>query len=333
MVAIFKTKNPVNILVLLVFGVLIKLPLFIHPAVVLPKETDGLFFQKILQGLQSAGAANPVLYSFIAFTILFLQAVAITRIVNTYRMMEKPNYFPGMTFLFVTSLFPSWNVLSAPMLVNCILLYILSGLLKTYNRTNVKALVFNIGLALGIAGFIYAPAILFFVWILFSLVLMRSVRPNEWILCLVGLVTPSYFYAMYLLITDAWSWQAIWPQFSMHILEIEQSIWLAGSAFLLVIPFLLGSYFVQDSLRKMLIQIRKSWSLVLVLLIIALLIPFVNNQGDLQKWAIMAVPIALFQAKGYMATPLRILPVLLFWMTLAFILCYQFLGPGWAMNG
>ena len=55
MIGIFRQKNPANILVLLFFGVLIKLPMFIypHPAPIQPK--DGVLFQSILKLLEPAG--------------------------------------------------------------------------------------------------------------------------------------------------------------------------------------------------------------------------------------------------------------------------------------
>jgi hypothetical protein len=158
---------------------------------------------------------------------------------------------------------------------------------------------------------------------------MRPFRLNEWVLCIIGLCTPFYFYAVYLIINNEWSWQTIWPQFSVSRPYIKQSLWLAGSAFLLVVPFLIGSYHVQDSLRKMLIQVRKGWSLLLLYLIGSLFIPFVNNSDSLENWVIVAIPFAAFHAKAYLVTPLRIVPVLIFWLSIAFIVGYQYFGPGW----
>lgn len=328
-IGIFKSKSPVNVLMLLVFGVLIKLPLFFDPYIPVTRQNDGIFFKWVLELLKSVGAANPVLYSFLAFTFLFAQALIITRFMNAQRMMSKANYFPGMAYLLITSLFPEWNYFSAPLFVNTILLFVLSGLFKTYNQSNAKGSIFNIGLALGISSFVFFPSVTFIIWILFSLAIMRPFRINEWVLCIVGLATPFYFYAVYLIITNEWSWQSIWPNFTVSLPYLKQSIWLAGGAFLLVIPFLVGSYFVQDNLRKMLIQVRKGWSLLLLYLIGSLFIPFVNNSDSIENWVIVAIPFAAFHAKAYLATPLRIIPLLFFWLSIAVIVGYQYFGPGW----
>lgn len=303
--------------------------MFTHPHIPVTRDEEGLLFKKILQFLEPTGTNGPILYPFLAFTLLFLQAIMITRFINTQRMMSKATYFPGMAYLLITSLFPEWNYFSAPLLVNTVLLYVLSALFSSYALQNAKGVIFNIGLALGISSFIFLPSLTFIIWILLSLAVMRPFRLNEWVLCLAGVITPFYFYAVYLVINNEWSWQSIWPQFSFNLPFVQQSIWLAGSAFLLVIPFLAGGYFVQDSLRKMLIQVRKGWSLLLLYLVGSLFIPFVNNSDSLENWVIVAIPFAAFHAKTYLNASLRIIPLLLFWLSVAFIVGYQYLGPGW----
>lgn len=329
MIGIFKTKSPVNIILLLVFGVLIKLPLFLQPHVPVLQKENGVFFNWILEFLSETGTANPFLYSFLAYTLLFLQAIMITRFINSQRMTNKATYFPGMAYLLITSLFPEWNLFSAPLIINTILLLVLSSLFKTYNQPSAKSSIYNIGLALGISTFIFFPSITFIFWILLSLVIMRPFRLNEWVLCIVGLTTPFYFYAAYLIINNDWSWNNIWPYFEISLPYVKQSVWLAGSAFLLVVPFLIGSYYVQDNLRKVLIQVRKGWSLLLLYLVGSLFIPFVNNSDSLENWVIVAIPFAAFHARAYLAVPFRLFPLMLFWLSIAFIIGYQYFGPGW----
>ena len=64
-----------------------------------------------------------------------------------------------------------------------------------------KALFLISGLALGISGFLFFPSITFIIWILLALMIMRPFRLNEWLLCLLGITTPFYFYAIYLFLT------------------------------------------------------------------------------------------------------------------------------------
>ena len=96
MIGIFRQKNPANILVLLFFGVLIKLPMFIHPHSATIQPKDGVLFHSILKLLEPAGRTNSILYPALAFILLFTQAISLTRLINNFRMMSRPNYLPGI---------------------------------------------------------------------------------------------------------------------------------------------------------------------------------------------------------------------------------------------
>lgn len=329
LIGIFRQKNPVNIILLLVFGVLIKLPMFTRPHVPVMQGDEAVFYIEILNFLSPAGKSNPVVYPIVAFAFLFIQALMLTQFVNNQRMMNRSNYFPGMAYLLITSLLPEWNYFSAPMIVNTLLLFILSALFRIYNQEQAKGSIYNIGLALGVAAFIFLPSLTFILWVLLALMVMRPFRINEWILCLLGVTTPFYFYAIYLFITDQWSWSALVPVLSLGLPLVKQSAWLAGSVFLLTIPFLTGGYYVQDNLRRMLIQVRKGWSLILLYLLVAMFVPFVNSSDNFGNWVMAAVPFAAFHACTYMYATFRIFPLLLFWLSVAFVIGYQYYGPGW----
>jgi len=328
-IGIFKQKNPANILILLVFGVLIKLPVFLHPHIITARAEDGILFKAIIEFLEPKSVSFPLVYPLVAFILLFSQAFILTRVINNQRMMNRATYLPGMTYMLITSLFPEWNYFSAPLIVNTILLFVLSGLLKIYNQQNTKGTLFNIGVALGVASFIFFPSVTFIIWLLLALLVMRPFLLNEWLLCIIGITTPFYFYAIYLFITGHWNWHQLWPNFSISLPSLRQSAWLAGSAFLLAVPFLTGGYYVQDSLRRMLIQVRKGWSLLLLFLFVAIFVPFVNNTNTFENWVMVTIPFAAFHACTYLYSSSRIFPLIVFWLTVAFIISYQYYGPGW----
>jgi hypothetical protein len=328
-IGVFKQKNPANILLLLVFGILIKLPMFTHPHTPVSRPADGLLFDAILKFLRPTGHSYPGLYSFLAFGLLYLQAIVLTRFINSQRMMSRPNYFPGMAYMLITSLLPEWNYFSAPLLINSILLLVLSGLFRIYNQPNAKGTLFNIGLALGVAGFLFVSSLTFIIWIFLALAIMRPFRFNEWVLCILGITTPFYFYAIYIFIKEKWSWQAFLPNISVGVPSLQQTAWLAASVFLLMVPFLTGGYYVQDSLRRMLINVRKGWSLLLLYLLTALLLPFVNTSDTFENWVMVMVPMAAFHGCTYLYSTWRIFPYILFWITVAFVISYQYYGPHW----
>jgi hypothetical protein len=328
-IGILKQKTPANILVLLVMGLLIKLPMFLHPHIATIQPKDGILFHWILQFLEQTGKKNPVLYPCLAFLLLFTQAIGIVRLINDYRMMNRTNYLPGMSYLIITSFFPEWNYFSAPLLINTLLIWVLGWLFKIYNNPRGKGIIFNVGVMIGISSFIFFPSVTFVIWVLLALMIMRPFRINEWLLCLLGLTSPYYFYGVYLFLSNQWQLNKIAPYLTVQIPSLQQSIWLAISALLLMIPFLAGGYFVQDNLRRMLIQIRKGWSILLIYLLVAIFVPFVNTSNTFENWVMAAVPFSTFHACTYFYPTRKIFPLILFWVSVAFILFYQYAGPGW----
>jgi len=304
--------------------------MFVHSHVALIQPKDGILFHSILKFLEPTGKTTPIIYPILAFALLFTQAITLTRLLNDYRMMSRSNYLPAMAYLLITSFFPEWNYFSAPLLLNTLLIFVLGWLFKIYNHPRAKAVIFNIGLAIGISSFLFFPSVSFVIWVFFALMIMRPFRMNEWLLCLLGITTPYYFYAVYLFLTKQWAPEKMLPYLTVQMPSLQQSIWLAASALLLMVPFLTGGYFVQDNLRRMLIQVRKAWSLVLLYLLVAIFIPFVNTSNTFENWVIAAVPFAAFHSCTYFYPSRKLFPLILFWISAAFVLVYQYYGPGWS---
>ena len=329
MIAILKQKNPVNLFLLLLASVLIKLPMFMYPHDPIVRPSDGILFEGIIRIFAGIAKSTPTFYPLLTFALLFIQGSIITRFINNQRMMNKPTYLPALAYILITSLFPEWNYFSAPLLCNTILLFILSGLFGIYNKQNARGAIFNIGLALGVASFLFISSLTFIIWILLALAVMRPIRINEWLICLLGITTPFYFYAIYTVINGNWNWQEFVPQITLGFPSVKQSAWLAVSVFLIMVPFLTGGYYVQENLRRMLINVRKGWSLLLLYLLTALLLPFVNSSDTFENWIMAMVPMAAFHGFVYLNSNWQTFHRILFWLTAAFIIAYQYYGPGW----
>ena len=330
MIGLFKQKTPANILFVFVLGILIKLPLFKHATIPGPDESAAILYKAIIAFLNSFSSNTAMIYAVLTYLLLFTQSMQLNKLINDHRMMQRNTFLPAISYLLITSLMPEWNVFSPTLLVNSIVLLVLNGLFKLYNQSNVKGTIFNIGLAIGLCSFIFFPTVILVFWLILALMIMRTVRFNEWLICLLGVTAPFYFYSAYLIFTDSWNWNNIFTSFQVSIPIPGKSLWLAMSSFLLVIPFFIGGYLVQDNLRKMLIQVRKNWSLVLIFLLFALFVPFLNDQTrSFENWILAVIPFAAFHACAYLYSPQRWLPAVIFWVSLLFILAYQYYGPGW----
>ncbi len=310
-------------MVLLIFSVLIKMPYLLHPKVLAAGPSDGLLYPWLLQAL---GVGTGALYAgaLAAFVLLYGQAMMINYAVAEHRLTTKSSFLPAMAYLLITSLLPEWNYFSPPLLASTLVIWVVLKLFRIYNLPSVKGREFNAGLIVGICSMIYFPSAVFLLLLLLGVLILRPFRLNELILLVLGAVTPYYFFSVYLFLNDRLALQAIFPRFSFDLPNMRQSVQLAIVAFFLVLPFIIGSYHIQLHLGKMLIQVRKNWSLVLIWLLLALLVPFINSHDEFHTWVLAMPAFAAFHAAAYLYPARRWLPLLLFWGTLAFVLAQQY---------
>lgn len=324
MVGIFKQKNPGNTLLLLIYALVLKFPGFLHPSKPLQQSGDHYLYTQLVRFLASLHIP-PIVYSLFAFLLLLGQALLLNRIFNAQKMIARPTYLPAMAFILVTSLFVEWNQFSAPLIINAFLIWIFYRMMLLYNVPKAGNVIFNIGLLLGIVTMLYHPAVVFILLVIFTLFIMRPFRIREWVIALLGVTTPYYFLALILYFTNQWSWGHILPTITFNLPRIPTSVFTTISISLLVIPFIAGGVFVQNNLNKMLIQVRKGWSLLLLFLMISLSVILIDGDTNYVNWILCVVPISAFHAAAYFYPLNKTIPLVLHWITFAYALYVNYI--------
>lgn len=326
MVGFFKSNNPFNIILLLVYAFILKLYSFAHPHIPVAQATDGFLYHRLLDFLEPSGKNSPVIYPIITFVLIFTQAITFNGLINNQKLLSRPTFLPAMAYILITSLFPEWWQLSSTLIINTLLVWVWAMMGGLYNQSKPKSVLFNIGIVIGVCSFLYFPSIAFAVLVIFGLVVMRPLRFSEWLVAFLGITTPYYFLLAYIYFSNHWNPRAFIPAISISYPKFQQSIWAWGSLMCLIIPFLISGFYIQRNMLRMLIQIRKSWSLMLLYLLTALLIPFINANSTFEYWILSAMPLAAFHASAFFYPTRRWLPLLLHWGLFAFVMMLQW-GP------
>lgn len=320
MIGIFRQKNPANILILLVYALVLKFSLFLHPLAPALHPEDNYLYRLILNGLNKLFDRIPIFFAILTFLLLFTQAALFNSIFNHHKVLPKPTFLPGMSYILITSLLPDWSHFSAPLLINSVMVLVWYRMLDLYNSPRPGSAIFNIGVWTGIVSLLYIPAVAFLLLVLFGLLTMRPFRIREWLVGLLGFTFPYYFLFLILYLSGHWSWADIVPRIVFNVPAFPESIWISLGMAWLVIPFIIGGFYVQKNLSKLLIQIRKSWSLLLLYLIVAVVIILINRVNSYENWIIMAVPFAAFHAAAYYYPTKTIGPNILHWLIVFYIL-------------
>ena len=305
------------------YGILLKLPIFLHPKIAQPQQIDGFLYKALLNWLQPIGKNLPVIYAVIAFCLLYFQAVYFNKLVNDQRIMQRPNYLTGMSYLLITSLFMEWNVLSSPLIISSLLIWVWSKMSGLHNNQNPKSALFNIGIAIGVCTFFYFPSLAFAALIIFGLALTRPFKLAEWLIALAGIITPYYFLLAIVFLTDKWKGYKF-PGFAVTYPVFNQSQWAYAAIIIVLLTSIAGIFYIQQNFRRQLIQARKSWNLTFLYLLVAVFVPFVNASHTFEYWILCAVPLSAFVAATFFYPAKNLFPVILHWLMVAFVIVISY---------
>ncbi len=323
MTGTFKANNPYNTFLMLIYGILLKLPMFLHPKVPQEQLIDGFLYRILLKWLQPIAGGFPVLYAIIAFLLLYTQAVSFNKMVNELRLMQRPNYLTGMSYLLVTSLFTEWNMLSSPLIINTLLIWVWARMSALHNDNSPKTTLFNIGIAIGLSTFFYFPSIAFVVLVIFGLAIIRPFKLSEWVISLMGIITPYYFVLAWFFLSDKWK-QYHFPGIAFTSPEFNQNNWSYIAIAIVILTGITGFLYVQQNFRRQLIQARKSWNLIFLYLIAAVLIPFINATHTFEYWILCAVPLSALLGAAFLYPNKKMFPLIVHWLMVAFVIVISY---------
>lgn len=326
MTGIFRQKTPGNIILLILLGIFIKLPSFFHAKGFIVKQSDGIFYTNLTGFLDRATNGSSFAFAVIAFVLNLLIAFILNSFINTDRFMNKPNFLSGMAYILITSFLPSFNMLSSNLIASLLLLIAFK---MFYQSHHVKNHIFNGALLIGLASLFFFPSLFFIAWAFLALLILRPFRLADWMILLLGLASPYYFYGTYLYLNDRLEVPSYFYHLSFLSSDIRYSLWHAGALFLLLAPLLAGIYYVQANSAKMLVHIRKGWYLFMAYLVVAIVAALFDIEKTSENLVPALVPVAAFHGYGYMHAELKLYPKIAFWTTVAFIIVNQLYGNLW----
>lgn len=315
MVVLFRERSPASIIWILLIAIGLHAHSFLEQPVVLSTAKDGLisyFFRSFLSGF--SGLPVFLLY----LLLLLVQALRFNYVMNDLRMFQHSNFLTAMSYILFASLLPQWHTVTPALVANIFIIWIYSLILKLYNNKNPRALLYNIGLITGLAIVSYHPLVLMFFIVLFAVMVIRAFNLTEIFVLLMGFLTPVYFLGAYLFLTDQWddlirylpSWDFRWP-------SLEKDYRLLLSLLVFLVSFLAGIFVWEKNNRRMLIQSRKNWGVLLLVFALFLPVPLVHYQHSVNAMMLWLPPLAAFVANAFLYPRKTLFPLILFWLIVA----------------
>ncbi|MEY4278554.1 MAG: hypothetical protein RL377_558 [Bacteroidota bacterium] len=323
MVFLFRDRSDINLLFLALLSIALHYHIWIHPPLVVANESDGLIAYLLVHYVKGF---SPFMLTLLFQIIILSQAIRLNVLMSKLKMFNQVSYLPGFTYIILTALFPYWDVISAGLVANSLVIWILVKLLRLYDQNQPKSLEFNIGLILGISILLYEPIAILIPVVLFALTIIRPFKLTEWLVLLMGVTLPFYFIFTYVFLTSsAQDFRHFLPRLDWKNPLVRPEINVIISLIAIGIQLIAGIYYWQEQQSRFIIQVRKYWGVLLLVLLLTLFQPIIFSAQALYASAIVLTPMACFISFAYSVPKRLFIPNILFWVSVA-VIVYNHMG-------
>ncbi|MDB5060957.1 MAG: beta-carotene 15,15-monooxygenase [Mucilaginibacter sp.] len=325
MISIFKIYNPLNILWLAVLLFITRIGYVIQA----PDKLEFIFvepFARLLVPVSYEYAFSPISNVFLAGILVLIQGALLNYLVNHFNLLGKPTFLPALMYVTLTALFKPFMVLSAPLICNFLLILMLFKLFSLYKSTDAKSTAYDLGIIVAIGSLIYLPYIYLFLTIWIALIIFKPFNWREWVSGILGYFTVFFFLAVfYYLNNRLGSFYNIWAPLGT---KFPNRININYINYLVLVPVLiiLVLYFfkLQQNYYKSYVQVRKSFQLLFIILLIAMFSFYVKTEFNLNHFLLCAVPAAVFCSYYFVNANVKWFYESLYLLLLISIIYFQF---------
>jgi Family of unknown function (DUF6427) len=316
-VFLFRDRSDINILFIIVLSFALHFHNWITPPMVIANESDGFLAYLLIHYIRPLPG---IVLIFLFQLLIISQALRLNVLLSQLKMFQQISYLPAFVYVLLTATFSYWDVISSGLVANSLVIWILLKLLKLYDQNKPQTIEFNIGLIVGVSILLYEPIAILIPVVLFALTIIRPFKLTEWLVLIMGIVLPFYLLFAFVFLTESS------PNFTQYFPKLDwknplvQPEWNIISGLIVIgIQLVIGIFYWQQQQNRFIIQVRKYWGVLLLVLLLTFFQPIIFSVQALYASAIVITPMACFISFAY-STPKRLMvPNILFWSSVGII--------------
>jgi hypothetical protein len=317
----FRSKNPLHFIFIVALSLVVMYQWILNPVLPNIVGNQNYIQANIINGIKKFHTTNPITYALLSWLSILLAALLFNKEFNKLKLVSRSNSLPAVSFIIIFLVNKHWWGIHLHFLLLVLIMYIIFKSLEFANLNKPKSTIFNLGVLVGFAGILWFPSHFFAIIIFAGLIRFRAFNIKEWIMVVLGILTPYYLIISFLYLTN----QGIFikdfiPKFTaFKIPEALKTIgWWIRFAWLMLVAFM-GLIVVANNNNRQVMQVRKGWGLLLFYFVVTgtLLLANFNNLDIMSVVAI--VPITALHAALY------IIPQKTRWLNLVFFLSFVLL--------
>ena len=291
MIGIFKNNNPLALLLLVLLAFLPGMSSEPMANTAMPAGATAIF-KELSAFLSFLDPSKSMLGKFISIAILLSEALLLNKIISDHKLMERAGFIPAMSFILLYMLLP-FNTSTVFLLLNGMILLVLKLLIVVYKQNNANNQLLLTGFVVGCLTAMNTQFLPLYCWIIISIMIMRPSSLREYFLSSIGFILPFYFLISGLYLLDKLNLSMVSPtaaiDFKLPVLTPLE--WTKISLFLLM-PWI-GMFSYNRQIGKMMIQARKAYLIMLILVTAILVICLFSIKDMSTTLTLMLVPSTL----------------------------------------
>jgi hypothetical protein len=192
-----RENNPIAILLIILIGGLLWLPGLLEPS-----APAALVYTPLYAPVDFFLRSHPLISVICGFILSLTEAFLLNYIIYEHHLLTKKSWLPALIFAILSACTPGLLWLHPQAIAGLFLLGTLHLLLGTYRSDKAFGAVFNAGFLLGLASLFYVPSIVFLVFAITVIILLRPFIWREWIIFFFGVCVPLIYSFVYFFWND-----------------------------------------------------------------------------------------------------------------------------------
>jgi hypothetical protein len=264
----------------------------------------------------------------IIFSILMvsLMAFMMVNLNTTLFFINERTFLPALFYILIGGLFPQYQLMNPAIFGAVFLMLAIRRIMESYRVQGTAYNFFDAGLLIGTGSLFYANLVWFGLIAIAGIALLRTWNQKELLLSIIGLLTP------FVLTLGIYYVAGLNPIDFLNILVYNIFGLNAGFAFIPAViiaiiytgVLLVGSlshFFMMFGTKK--VQSRKTFSLLLWVFLISMLIWFLVPTVSIEIIWIAAIPLSYFLSHYFVFLKRKVLPEIMFTLFFLMILLMQ----------
>jgi len=313
---------------IIIISILVWTGSFLHP----PDPTGQGFSERpmplysILTGLPHIG---PLVYAFAGFILVLLLSYLLVNFNTADLFLGERTFLPALFFILLSGIFVTQQTMN-PVLPAAILLLVASvRIMDSYKVQGVAYSFFDAGLLIGIGSMFYFNFLWFGLLLIIGIALLRTGSFREIMISVLGVATPLFllYGVLYIAGKDFGKLAAdanynLFGEADPHKFSVTELIALITAGIILLVSLL--HLLIYPGGKK--IKSRKTLSLMIWTLLLALTLYFVSRSVSTEMFWIAAIPASYIMSHYFIHARRKLIPEILFVSLFAAVAAVQILN-------